>query len=123
MNRTVSIQELIGKTFTRVYLEGNEVVFENDSEQYRMSHIQDCCESFEFVDADGPLSSLEGQKIVEAREYYQEEGADSIDSQTFSFYTLRTNLDSITIQFLGESNGYYNERACLIYHPKEGGLN
>lgn len=118
--KNAEFSDLVGKTLISiepVELEyhNEEIIFTcSDGMRYCMTHIQDCCESVSLIDTDGDLQSLIGEEIVVAEERIshdeenlEEEDGDS--SETWTFYTLRTNKDSVTMRWYGTSNGYYSE--------------
>ncbi len=114
--KEVDISELVGKTLKAVQVKGDEAILFTctDGSQYAMCHKQDCCESVTIEDIDGDIQRLVGQEITvaECRESFDEppDRHYKRDSFTWTFYVLRTNLDSVTIRWFGESNGYYSER-------------
>lgn len=119
MNRGVPFSDLQGKTLVSVEItEDMEVVFTcSDGSAYRMYHDQECCESVRIEDIDGDIQRLVGQPIVVAEErvsYDDPPTAVYDDSFTWTFYVLRTNLDSVTIRWLGTSNGYYSESVNFV---------
>jgi hypothetical protein len=86
-----------------------------------MFHEQDCCENVHITDIVGDITDLMGQKIVEAREETsandpegKENSDDSDESNTWTFYIIRTNIATVTIRWHGSSNGYYSERVSFV---------
>lgn len=73
-------------------------------------HIQDCCESVELQDVTGDLTDLVGYPLLQA-ELVSESGEESKygDTSTWSFYKFATRKGSVTLRWLGSSNGYYSE--------------
>ncbi len=108
---------LIGEKLVSV--EGCEVdsegiAFKTESGKvFNMYHDQDCCESVRIVQIDGDVADLVGE-VFDAREESGETPADYADfnfdySYTWTFYVIRTERGTVTIRWLGESNGYYSE--------------
>jgi len=112
-------EELLGKTLASVEgkVGGDEIVFVTDSgERFKLYHRSDCCESVSVEDICGDLSDLVGEPILLAEEavsledppgYHDE--SQYRESFTWTFYKLSTIKGSVTIRWLGESNGYYSE--------------
>jgi hypothetical protein len=110
------IEELIGKTLTKVENKGDKILFVADSgERWLMHHLQDCCENVRVDDICGDLDNLIGVPVVEAFEKSNSENPPGIkapkyqDSFTWTFYTIVTSKGAVTIRWYGESNGYYSE--------------
>lgn len=125
-----TVKDLIGKTFTKVYKgeipkgysSGNEALFfENDQEIFAMSHEQNCCEGVVLEDVTGDLNDLIGTPILEAREDVNDnpELEDKWDSQTWTFYNLRTQKGYVSLRWVGESNGYYSESVDFFHEVKK----
>lgn len=109
---------LVGKTLTRVERINDErIEFDCSSgKTYHMWHHQDCCESVEIESVVGSLSDLVGTPILMAEE--STSGDRPVDwpkpeyepdSETWTFYRLRTIRGSVDIRWWGSSNGYYSE--------------
>jgi hypothetical protein len=136
----VAFSTLLGKTLTKaeVSSNGEEIVFETtDGERFIQYHSQDCCESVRVEDVAGDLSDLIGSPILLAEETSSSGTADYDwskddspkvatgwpegipvpeylpDSFTWTFYKLATIKGSVTIRWLGKSNGYYSEEVSM----------
>lgn len=122
--------ELQGKTLTKIERINDDILIFDcaTGERFEMSHCQDCCESVVIESITGDLDDLIGTPILLAEEatsqadpadvaeakakaraanpdtYY-----DYTESQTWTFYKLRTIKGSVDIRWHGESNGYYSE--------------
>lgn len=126
-----NFSELQGKTLTRAeQISDDEVLFVSDEgKAYKLWHSQNCCESVTVESITGDLSDLLGTPILLAEEASSEDDPadvtarkeaerskdpdsyyDYTDSQTWTFYKLRTIKGSVDIRWHGRSNGYYSER-------------
>lgn len=104
----------------------DDVIFRaEDGRVWRMCHYQDCCESVAITEVHGDPNDLVGVPILHAEEStnYDDPSHDySNDSHTWTFYRFTTIKGSVTLRWLGESNGYYSESVGfhLINDGKEG---
>lgn len=109
------VNRLIGLTFTRVersprpncddwvgFWQGDKLVA-------KLYHDQDCCEQVSIRDICGDLSDLEGVPIVVADESFNDpkDPRPNVDI-LWTFYTFRTMKGTVTLDWEGESNGYYS---------------
>jgi hypothetical protein len=112
-----TIEELKGFTLTKVEKfedgqDGEELHFvRDDGKKVIMYHCQDCCESVTLEDVDGELSDLIGSPIIEAEEAWRDASDNSEygDSETWTYYKLGTAKGSVSLRWVGSSNGYYSE--------------
>lgn len=114
MSNTVEYPDLLGHTMTKVTNDGDEMVFtREDGKRFKFYHEQDCCESVIIEDVIGDLQDLVGSPITQAEEVsddtFVDNITDSYDSHTWTFYKFTTNKGSVTVRWLGQSNGYYSE--------------
>lgn len=115
-NEDFEFEELVGKTFTRIKNERSDelVFYDTDGEIYVMYHQQDCCESVYIEDIDGDLEDLLHSPILMA-EAVSESGNDSdYGTSTWTFYKIATIKGTVTLRWLGESNGYYSESVDFV---------
>jgi len=109
----------IGKTLTDIKINKNnpreidsiDFTF-SDNEKYSMYHVSDCCSGAAIEDICGDIEDLIGNPILlaeqsESRDF--ENRKKDYDSCTWTFYKFSTVKGSVTIRWLGESNGYYSE--------------
>ena len=102
---------LLGKTLSSIDKTEDEMtLITTDGESYRFYHDQDCCECVRIEDVCGDLLDLLHTPIT-LSEYVTstEDGDDS----TWTFYKFATNKGSVTVRWLGTSNGYYSEKVSL----------
>ena len=108
---------MVGKTFTTVENRNNdELVFKTaDGETFEFYHIQDCCENVYIEDICGDLNDLVGCELVQAEEVSCADfpAPENADSYTWTFYKFATIKGSVTVRWLGTSNGFYSERVDL----------
>lgn len=119
------IQELFQKTILWIDqvtgIDGSsELIFVRDDGKYvRFFHVQDCCETVDIEDINGDLQDLTLSPILDAyvSTTFEQLEDDSEDSQTWTFYSLRTQLGSVNIRWYGTSNGYYSEEVTIREYP------
>lgn len=113
------IEDMVGKTFNRVYEDGYALFFENDQERYIFRHHQDCCESVSLEDVSGDLTDLENTPLLIAEDVDGVTPADFKDdyyeSYTWTFYKFATVKGYVDVRWFGTSNGYYSESVSLDY--------
>ena len=83
-----------------------------DGRQFRFQHMQGCCENVRVEDVCGDLADLVGSPIVLAEEVTNADEPpkpENADSYTWTFYRFATAKGTVTVRWLGESNGYYGE--------------
>ena len=119
------IEELAGKTLTRVQRVGDEELwfYTTDNKAVKMHHFQDCCESVHIEDITGDLNDLVGNPLLRA-EVRTEEGSTDYGDLMYTFYELATIKGSVTIRWYGKSNGYYSTKVDLTEYEvdEEGDL-
>jgi hypothetical protein len=113
----VDVSVLMHRTITNLQQNGyDELLFTMDNgDRYIMYHSQDCCEYVRIEDIDGDLNDLVGSPVLQAEVVSGEtqdawEEDERQDSYTWTFYKFATIKGSVTLRWLGESNGYYSER-------------
>jgi len=90
----------------------DEIEIQASGRKFMMQHRQDCCESVRVDDVQGDIQRALGEKIIDAVEHTNsdEPRQDKWDeSWTWTFYTIRTQSETIVIRWYGTSNGYYSE--------------
>lgn len=121
-----NLSMILGKTFSKITQEADKCILfnTNDGEEFKMYHEQDCCEGVYINDINGDLQSLIGNPLLIAEERTSDDknpenpklelptGTD--ESYTWTFYELATIKGSVTIRWIGSSNGYYSESVSLI---------
>ncbi len=118
---TAKFSDLLGKTLIEVCAgEGEEQALFKTSEGhiYKQDHQQNCCECVEISEVIGDLDDLLNSPILLAEEVSWDNEVPTEEpkvkteygnSWTWTFYKLSTLKGSVTIRWLGESNGYYSE--------------
>lgn len=114
-----TIEFLIGKTLgsierTNFPNSPEALIFKTPTHTLTMQHIRDCCEVVYLEDVCGDLDDLIGTPIVsayceESKERIEESDAPLDQSFTWTFYRISTIKGTVTLRWLGTSNGYYSE--------------
>jgi nitrate reductase beta subunit len=120
-DKYVSFETLKGLTLSEVIISDGDdkddvITFRtNDNQIFKMWHDQDCCESVHIEDINGEMKDVVGSEILLAEEIFNhEKDDDNYESATWTFYKLSTIKGSVTIRWLGRSNGYYSERVSFV---------
>jgi len=107
---------MIGKTIDRIDgKEGSkEMTFvASDGSIFCFYHYSDCCEYVRIEDICGDLCDLLNSPLVEAHEINSEGPQIQAESYTWTFYRFSSTKGTVTIRWLGTSNGYYSERVSF----------
>ncbi len=110
VNSQDTLQEVIGAADSEVM-----ALVDSDGRNIHLFfHEQDCCENVHLEDITGDLTDLVGYPILQAELVTEKtEDGEWGDSSTWSFYKFATIKGSVTVRWLGSSNGYYSEE---VYH-------
>jgi len=113
--------ELQGKTLASVEVADDKETITflcDDGSSFKLYHERDCCESVSVEDVTGDLDDLVGTPLLQAEEVSSSNDGDrpgeDSESWTWTFYKLATIKGSVTIRWLGESNGHYSEKASFV---------
>jgi hypothetical protein len=110
----MAINNMVGQTIRAIgggSVGDDEMVFIAESgARFKFWHNQDCCENVRIEDVCGDLNDLIGSPLISASEIDGGTEDSSIDSSTWTFYVFGTAKGTVTVRWLGESNGYYSER-------------
>lgn len=128
MYDTIPFSTLQGLTLTAVTVNDERDMIRftvDDGRVFSLSHQQDCCESVVIESIVGDLADLLNTPVLLAEEASNNtppvDAAKSDyppESQTWTFYKLRTLKGSVDIRWLGESNGYYSESVTFAEEPR-----
>jgi hypothetical protein len=119
--KAVDIKTLLGKTI--VELKGLEVGSKiihmtfSDGQKVRFYYEQDCCANCEVHDIAGDPQDLLNSPLTMSEEETNDKEPrpdENSESFTWTFYKFATLKGYVTVSWLGESNGYYNESVSLV---------
>ena len=126
-----TIQAMIGKVMLDVFVEkgvrsnatDDALHFEcEDGDSFVFKHEHECSEDVEIVDICGELDDLIGSPILLAEESSNEvDGDDDVLHDfhgTWTFYRFGTIKGTVTVRWLGQSNGYYSEDVTMTHKHK-----
>ena len=111
----MTIESMIGKTFTKVIVGDDCLILENAVERYTFFHEQDCCESVWIDDICGDLNDLANSPITMADESCSGGENSDYESYTWTFYKFATLKGFVDVRWYGSSNGYYSESVHIKY--------
>lgn len=119
-------EELKGKKLLKVEVTkddeklDDQIIFTcDDGSIYKMYHEQDCCEGVTIDDINGNFNEILNTEILLAEERSNESETDW-GSETWTFYTIRTQKGDVDLKWYGESNGYYSESVDFIKAKEDG---
>ena len=118
--RNVQFAELLGSTILSIegmVSESENVTIVTDRGVFAMRHEQDCCEHVRLNDVVGDVADLIGHQVIKCEEATQE-GETGWGTNTWTFYHISTIKGTVTLRWLGESNGYYSESVDFSFEPK-----
>lgn len=109
------LASMVGKTIVKIVNKDNlELVFKcEDGSMYLMYHEQDCCEDVHLEEIIGDLNDLLGHPVLVFDERVNPPEVDA-KGCTWTFYIISTIGGTVTLRWLGESNGYYSESVSFI---------
>jgi hypothetical protein len=116
-NRNCPISTIIGQKILKIKISEDKctILFYTDKSKFIMHHGQECCEDVHLEEVHGgDLTDLEGTIITSASEDIcsNEEG-------TLTFYRFGNKDITLTIRWIGTSNGYYSENVSFTeIHPE-----
>lgn len=111
---TAEFSDLVGQVITNVIVRNDVIIFEtlcgDQPRKYIMQHYQHCCESVYIEDICGYWEDIIGYPILVASESSNSsEPPVNAESFTWTFYDISTIKGTITLRWLGTSNGFYSE--------------
>jgi hypothetical protein len=83
-----------------------------DGCRFSFQHHQDCCESVSIYDVIGDTGDILDSPMLGAEEISSEDEPEADvggESYTWTFYRFWTAKGTVTVRWLGTSNGYYSE--------------
>ena len=109
-----NFEDMVGNVIRGIDInyDNDEMLFGFDNgERHKLFHEQYCCESVTIKEIHGDLDDLIGTPVLLADVITETDNNWDIDSTcTWTFYKISTIKGSVTITWLGMSNGYYSER-------------
>ena len=120
------ISHMVGKEFSSVIgmeAGSTEVAFMNDDWSFRFYHDMECCEGVCVEDVCGDADDLLGTPILVAEEVSNYTGP-VVDGRyegeyQWTFYRFVTVKGTVTVRWLGESNGFYSTDVDLHVFKKD----
>lgn len=116
-------ENMIGRTIVEIdgaQPESESVTMTADNgDTFCFEYQPDCCATCDIESVSGDIEDLIGSPIVQAEVVSNHDSVSDTtrhvyDSFTWSFYKFATAKGSVTVRWLGQSNGYYSERVTYI---------
>lgn len=93
----------------------------DDGTRFEMGYVPDCCAQCHLNDVCGDIFDLIDSRILKAYESTDSSiDADGYGRHTWTFYHISTNNGSVTLRWLGTSNGYYSESVTFRKLTSDG---
>ena len=110
-------KNMLGEVMTEVSAPDDMVFKSVDGKVFRFTHYQDCCENVSIEDIAGDLNDLVGSPLLVAEQVSNLDDfkpREEHESATWTFYKFATINGSVTVRWLGVSNGYYSESVSYV---------
>ena len=123
-NDDTIFNSLKGKTLVKINRSDNEIMFiTTDDEKYRLFHKRDCCEEVFIADICGDLEDLLGTPLLQAESVKnkirrRKQRRKFLGIKQWTFYKLATVKGSVTLRWVGTSNGYYSVDVACTHERK-----
>ena len=118
-----TFRSMIGAVITSITgsVGSEKMIFHSkDGRKFVFEHWQSCCENVSIDDICGDISDLLNSPLLEAEEVSNVDGPKvEYESYTWTFYRFSTARGSVTVKWLGTSNGYYSESVSFVEEPAE----
>lgn len=108
----MNVSEMLGKTLIKVeevrshQINDDCIKFHcDDGTSYKMWHENNCCERVDIKEVIGDWSVLIGSPLLLSEESFKENDE---GTEGWTFYRFATIKGSVTVDWYGESNGYYS---------------
>jgi hypothetical protein len=108
-------EKMLGATLVKA--DGEEFVTDA-GDVHRFYHVQDCCEAVYIESVDGDYADLLGSPLLQAEEVESESRETDCGCEDWTFYKFATVKGSVTVRWLGSSNGYYSTSVSYEFVPK-----
>ena len=113
-NRKV-LDNMVGRVVKYVDIDHDQMKITcEDNSVFTFYHEQDCCECVYIADTEGEPMSLKGWKLLLVdMEATKESSWDRDESKTTTVVKFVTDENTVSVKWIGESNGYYSESVDL----------
>lgn len=112
----VKVEDMVGALLLEIR-EGCDT-FVTTKGIFWFSHMQDCCEHVDLVDVNqNGVGVGEVISTADERVSYPDVFERNDDSETWTFYTIRTQSMDLDLRWVGSSNGYYSESVDVCCSP------
>lgn len=112
VNNMSTITEIFGNTavsITGMKNGSDEITIKFDNGKHvKFYHEQDCCEEVKVEDVCGDVEDLIGSPFLVARQAISKSETEQ-ETSTATFYEFATIKGSVTVRWVGTSNGNYSE--------------
>lgn len=109
------LDNMVGRVVKYVDIDKEEMKITcEDNSVFTFYHEQDCCEHVYIADTVGEPMSLKGWKLLLVdMEATRESSCDGDESKTTTVVKFVTDENTVSVKWIGESNGYYSESVDL----------
>lgn len=105
---------MVGRVVKYVDIDKEEMKITcEDNSVFTFYHEQDCCENVYIADTVGDPMSLKGWRLLLVDMDAEMESDFSFESRTVTTVRFVTDENTVSVRWIGESNGYYSERVDL----------